>query len=195
MSAFRVPLAARPSRHLPNPGSSKAFSRCCGGREQDDVIYQVSPPRDNAPQSLAHVIHPDQLVRRTPVDGLDGEPLRTYVGALEEPSLPRARFQWRNPHEAAIAADQVLSVEVSYAPGWHATANGRPARLANDRLRAPARRAALYRPLPDHLELRRRSRSALDPHCAVDGCSFASPGRWAAGLRRNHTTILRADSL
>ena len=80
------------------------------------------------------MIHPDQLVRRTPVDGLDGEPLRTYVGALEEPSLPRARFQWRNPHEAAIAADQVLSVEVSYAPGWHATANGRPARFGSSRL-------------------------------------------------------------
>ena len=80
------------------------------------------------------MIHPDQLVRRTPVDGLDGEPLRTYVGALEEPSLPRARFQWRNPHQAAIATDQVLSVEVSYAPGWHATANGRPARLGSSRL-------------------------------------------------------------
>ena len=194
MSAFRVPSAARPSRRLPNPGSSKAFS-CRARSEGDDVIYQVSPPRDNAPQSLAHVIHPDQLVCRAPVDGLDAEPLRPYIAALEDPSLPRARFQWRNPHEAAIAADQVLSVQVSYVPGGHATANGRPARLANDRLGAPARRAALYRPLPDHLDLRRRSRSALDPHCAVDGCSFASPGRWTAGLRRNHTTILRADSL
>ena len=133
MSAFRVPSAARPSRRLPNPGSSKAFS-CRARSEGDDVIYQVSPPRDNAPQSLAHVIHPDQLVRRTPVDGLDGEPLRTYVGALEDPSLPRARFQCRNPHQAAIATDQVLSVEVSYAPGWHATANGRPARFGSSRL-------------------------------------------------------------
>jgi len=162
-----------------------------GGRRR---YLSVEPPRDNAPQSLAHVIHPDQLVRRAPVDGLDVEPLRPYVAALEDPS-PRARFRWRNPHDAAIAADQVLSVQASYAPGWHAAANGRPARLGSDRLGLPAHRAMLYRPLPDHLDLRRRSRSALDRRCAVDGCSFASPGRWAAGLRRNHTTILRADSL
>ena len=80
------------------------------------------------------MIHPDQLVCRAPVDGLDAEPLRPYIAALEDPSLPRARFQWRNPHEAAIAADQVLSVHARYAPGWHATANGRPARLGSGRL-------------------------------------------------------------
>ena len=63
------------------------------------------------------MIHPDQLVCRAPVDGLDAEPLRPYIAALEDPSLPRARFQWRNPHEAAIAADQFLSVQARYAPG------------------------------------------------------------------------------
>ena len=62
-------------------------------REGDDVNYQVSPPRDDAPQSFAQVIHADQLVRRAPVDGLDVEPLRPYVAALEDPSLPRTRCQ------------------------------------------------------------------------------------------------------
>jgi hypothetical protein len=45
-------------------------------RERDDVIFSLSPPSDDAPQSLAHLIHPDQLVRRAPVNGLDVEPLR-----------------------------------------------------------------------------------------------------------------------
>ena len=100
--------------------------------------YLSGEPSEGQRPAVAHVIHPDQLLRRAPVDGLDAEPLRPYVAALEDPSLPRARFQWRNSHEATIAADleadQVLSVQVSYAPGWHATANGRPARLRSDRL-------------------------------------------------------------
>jgi hypothetical protein len=168
-------------------------------REGDDVIYQVSPPRDNAPQSLAHVIHPDQQVRRAPVDGLDVEPLRPYVAALEDPSLPRAQFQWRNPHEAAIAADfaadQVLSVQVSYAPGWHATANGRPARLQSDRLGL--------------LLVEPRCTGRCQVTLTYDGgaeARWTAVAQWmgvlvcltwplAAGLRPNQTTILRADSL
>src|SRR5215468_4355786 len=51
--------------------------------------------------------------------------------------------------------------------------------------RAPARRAAPYRPLPDQLDLRRRSRSALDRRCAVDGSARLPPLALAAGLRRN----------
>jgi hypothetical protein len=47
-------------------------------------------------------------------------------------------MQWVNAHQARIgatlAADQIVSVQVSYAPGWHATANGAPVPLHGDAL-------------------------------------------------------------
>ena len=103
-------------------------------REQDDVIYQVTA----GPHSLAHVIRPEQVVSRAPVHGLDVEPLRPFVAALEDPTLPAARFVWLNQHEARIQAemrpDQVVSVQISYAPGWRAEANGMAARVRRDAL-------------------------------------------------------------
>jgi hypothetical protein len=103
-------------------------------RDNDDVIYQVSP----GPYSLAHVIRPDQEVRRAPIHGLDVEPLRPFVAALEDSALPPARFDWLNQHEARIETtmqpNQILSVQVSYAPGWRAEANGMPARVRRDAL-------------------------------------------------------------
>ena len=103
-------------------------------RDNDDVIYQVSP----GPHSLAHVIGPEQEVRRAPVHGLDVEPLRPFVAALEDPALPAARFEWLNQHEARIETqmrpDQILSVQISYAPGWRASANEIPARVRRDAL-------------------------------------------------------------
>ena len=103
-------------------------------RDGDDAIYQVTP----GPHSLAHVIRPDQEVRRAPIHGLDVEPLRPFVAALEDPSLPRASFQWLNQHQARIETriepGQILSLQVSYAPGWRAEANGAPARVHADAL-------------------------------------------------------------
>lgn len=103
-------------------------------RENDDTIYQVSP----APYSLAHVMRPEHEVRRAPVHGLDVEPLRPFVAALDDSTLPAARFEWRNLHEARIETqmqpEQILSVQVSYAPGWRAEANGIPARVRRDAL-------------------------------------------------------------
>ena len=50
--------------------------------------------------------------------------------ALDDPTaLPRASFEWTGANHAMIGAvldpDDVLSVAVSYDPGWKATANGR----------------------------------------------------------------------
>jgi hypothetical protein len=36
--------------------------------------------------------------------------------------------------EAAVTASQLVSVQVSYAPGWRAEANGEPARVRRDAL-------------------------------------------------------------
>jgi hypothetical protein len=103
-------------------------------RDGDDVIYGV--PRRSP--SLAHVIRAADLPPRRPENGLDIEPVRHYVGALEDPSLPLAEMRWRSQHEAAIQAPlargQIVSVQMSYHPGWHATVNGEARRVFGDHL-------------------------------------------------------------
>jgi hypothetical protein len=103
-------------------------------REGDDVIYRI--PRRST--SLAHVVRPADLPIGQPAHGLDLDPLRPYVRALEDASLPPAEFVWRNRHAAVISAlvhaDQVLSVHINYHPGWSATVHGQPRRLHPDHL-------------------------------------------------------------
>jgi len=69
---------------------------------------------------------------------MDLEPVERYVRAIEDPSLPAARFRWLSRHEAEIWAEmrpgQVLSVQVSYHPGWQATANGSKCKVLGDHL-------------------------------------------------------------
>ncbi len=47
-------------------------------RERDTTIYLVS----DGPFSLAHVLRPDDLVRHTPINGLDVGEIRRYVAKL-----------------------------------------------------------------------------------------------------------------
>ena len=180
MSAFRVPLAARPSRHLPNPGSSKAFSRCCGGREQDDVILSGEPSEGQRPavararDSPGSTGAPD--ARRRPRRGAAPD-LRRGLGralaaACSVPMAEPASSRYRN-RSGSLGRGQLRARLVCHGQRAAGAAAERPTG-------APARRAALHRPLPGHLDLRRRSRSALDRRCAVDGCSFTSPGRWGS---------------
>lgn len=102
-------------------------------RDGDDVIYEVSRSR-----SLAHVMKPEDLTPRTPAGGVDVDPLRPYVAALENSAYPAADFRWLASSRAAITGslerDQILSVQVNYHPGWHARANGRACRVRSDRL-------------------------------------------------------------
>lgn len=103
-------------------------------KEDDMTLYRV-PVRT---ASLAHVIPRASEVQRLPVSGFDVDSLRPYVAALDDPSLPSADMQWLNPHEARIGTSlvsgQVVSVQVTYAPGWRATANGAAAPLHADAL-------------------------------------------------------------
>lgn len=98
----------------------------------DDVIYLV----DSATASLARVVPGSALVSRTPVDGLDLDPLRSYVAALDDVQLPRADFRWTSAHSADIstrlAPGQALSVQMAWDKGWRATANGRPTPVRRD---------------------------------------------------------------
>jgi hypothetical protein len=103
-------------------------------REGDDAIFGV-PHRTS---SLARVVPRAALVSRKLAHALDAEPLRPYVAALEDPTLPEASFQWLNRHRAAIRADlppgHVVSIQISYHPGWRARVNGRETPLQRDNL-------------------------------------------------------------
>ena len=99
-----------------------------------DRIYGI-PSRTT---SLAHVMEPGEIVARAPVNGLDVAPLLPFVHALEDPARPVAEWKWLGRAEASISADfragQVLSVQETYSPGWHASVAGRPVPLTRDGL-------------------------------------------------------------
>jgi hypothetical protein len=103
-------------------------------REDGVTFYRVP----GVSETLAHVIPADRAVRRPPAHGLDVEHLRKYVAALEDPAAPRAEMKWVSGHESRIKSNlrsgQLLSVQVSYAPGWTAAANGRPVAVQADGL-------------------------------------------------------------
>ena len=101
-------------------------------RDHGDSIYEV--PLHSA--SLAHVIPASAVVTRTPIHGLDIAPVEAYVAAIEDPAIPEATFRWKGMSEAGIhatlAPGQVVSVQITYAPGWEAWANGRRQTLRGD---------------------------------------------------------------
>jgi hypothetical protein len=100
--------------------------------DEDDSIYAV-PQRS---KSLAHVIPADTAVTRPPIHGLDVPQVARFVAAIENPALPLADFSWQSDTRARIRTEahpgQVVAVQVSYDPGWVATANGRPAAVTRD---------------------------------------------------------------
>jgi hypothetical protein len=136
-------------------------------REGDQAIYEV-PARST---SLAHVIPAGAVARRTPRHGLDIEPARAYVAALDDPAPPPAAFRWTRMDAAEIHASpapgQVIAVQVTYAPGWEAFSGG---------VRQPVRR--------DGLGL-----IVIDPACA-NPCAITL--RYTGGPEG---TITRAASL
>jgi hypothetical protein len=98
----------------------------------DDVLYRV----DHASASLARVVPRDALVSRTPIHGLDLDPLRPYVAALDDVRMPQAEFHWTSAHSADISTNletgQVLSIQMAFANGWLAMVNGRPTPVRRD---------------------------------------------------------------
>ncbi len=101
-------------------------------REGDDAIYEV-PSRS---ASLAHVIPAAAVAKRTPIHGLDIEPVAPYVAALDDPQYPLATFQWKGMSQAEIRATvgrgQAIAVQIAYAPGWEAYANGKRQPIRGD---------------------------------------------------------------
>lgn len=98
----------------------------------DDRIYRIPTRTD----SLAHVVQQDEVISRAPIHGLDVAPLKTYVQALENPARPLAAFTWLNRHAARIAVDlpanDLISVQETWHPGWHAYSDGHPVPIRSD---------------------------------------------------------------
>lgn len=100
----------------------------------DDYVYRV-PERT---RGLARVVRIEDLVRRAPANGIDVTELRPFVQALDDTSLPVARFHWQGSNMAVlsgtISRGQAVSVAINYDPGWTATVAGRPVPLRADGL-------------------------------------------------------------
>ena len=100
--------------------------------DEDDTIFAV-PQRS---RSLAHVVPKDAIATRVPIHGLDIDPVRGYVKALDDESLPLADLTWKSPSQGVIRATmkpgQVISVQVNYVAGWKAKVKGRDVPVAKD---------------------------------------------------------------
>jgi hypothetical protein len=103
-------------------------------RDGDEVIYSV-PQRT---KSLAHVVPEAAIVKDEPVNGIDTGAVERYVAALDDTAMPSDVMRWFGPErgrlETTLRPGQVVSVQVTYDPGWVATANGRPAEVSRDGL-------------------------------------------------------------
>jgi hypothetical protein len=93
-------------------------------RDGGDVLYRVGRGR----RPLARVVPRMELVARTPVSEADVDPLRGYVAALEDESMPEARLVWTSGHTGRIVTDlgegQVVSLQMAWHPGWDARVGG-----------------------------------------------------------------------
>lgn len=103
-------------------------------RRGDNMVYRV--PRRST--SLAHVVPRGSLALRPAENGLDVAAIQPLVAALEDPMAKPASFRWVSGREAEIRAStgngDVVFVQVTYNPGWRATAGGRTLRIAPDAL-------------------------------------------------------------
>jgi hypothetical protein len=101
-------------------------------QQGDDFVYRV-PERT---EGLARVVRAGDLMKHKPVNGIDVAELRPFVAALDDASLPQARFAWQGVNaariEGALAPGQVYSVAINYDPGWTAVRNGQAVPLHAD---------------------------------------------------------------
>ena len=103
-------------------------------RDGGVTLYGV-PQRST---SLAHIVPESALVLTPPSSPADTGALERYAAALDDPALPLTEFQWEGRNRirirAAVASAPVISIQVSYHPGWHATVMGRDVPIQRDGL-------------------------------------------------------------
>ncbi|MEP6715607.1 MAG: hypothetical protein ABJC09_08525 [Terriglobia bacterium] len=132
-SIFWLKAFGNQAIYVPGPNSREAFHGVVHPHkfdgvlpvlwhDEDDTIYGV-PQRS---RSLAHVVPKEAIVTRRSFNGLDLEPARAYVAALDDPLLPLASVTWKSPSQAVVHArlkrGQVVSLQETWAPGWRASA-------------------------------------------------------------------------
>ncbi len=104
-------------------------------RDGGSVIYKVPLPND----SIAHIVDRRALMTRHPANGIDLEQLVPFLNALDNaldhPATPTT-LRWINQHEAEITArtdaNQIVYVQETCDPGWHAYENGTERPIACD---------------------------------------------------------------
>ena len=103
-------------------------------REDGVTIYRV-PVRE---VSLAHIVPESAIVRHLPKAPGDIKETESYVAGLDDASLPTTTFDWEGRNRirihATVASGQVLSVQETYHPGWHAAIAGRSQQVLKDGL-------------------------------------------------------------
>lgn len=103
-------------------------------RERDTSIYSV--PRRKG--GLAHVIPETVVVKNAPRDFFDLNQVRLYVAALEDPAEPVAEWSWLDDNHGRIRTSmkpgEVISLQITYEPGWKAFAGGKAAFITPDGL-------------------------------------------------------------
>ena len=102
----------------------------------------------------------NSIVPRAPRGTRDVVPLEGYVASLEDTTLPEAGLQWKGTNrmeiETSTASGQVVSIQVSYHPGWHATVNGRRGADPKGRTGVDVAAPGAERPLPYRDGIQRR---------------------------------------
>jgi len=102
--------------------------------ERDTRIYAAPRPA----RTLAHVIPQQAVVSRPPAGLADTAQIVTYIAAVERAAAPSATFVWlqdsRARIHATLDASQVVSVQVTYHPGWKATTGARAVPISKDGL-------------------------------------------------------------
>jgi hypothetical protein len=133
-------------------------------RDGPEVIYAV--PRASA--SLAHAVRAADFPAIRP-PAYNTAPLQPYLRAIRGNS---ADFRWTSAHSAEIQSslqpDQLLSVQITWDRGWHASVDGQPRRTWADPL----------------------GQMAVEPRCAgpctvelsYDGGAEALAARWISRL-------------
>jgi hypothetical protein len=133
--AISVPGPANPYYNKPYDNPSK-FNGLLPvlWREGAETIYGV-PARSS---SLAHLMNPEALVHHLPINGLDIQEAQKYVDALDAPTAGEASWKWTTLHSvtihAVVSPGQVISAQVTFHPGWHASIDGNPQQVYSDGL-------------------------------------------------------------
>ena len=102
-------------------------------RERDTSIYSV-PRRQGG---LAHVISETAVIKNPPRDFFDLSQIRTYVAAIES-AQNLAEWHWIDDNHGRIQTSlnpgDVISLQITYHPGWKALAGGKAASITSDGL-------------------------------------------------------------